>query len=289
MSELENKNTEAATAYQAGLAAADLENRTLVFDADDLDAKIPVAIVNPGQTLRPLTKVIEIWESRADQPRRRKGTAQFFDLASFLAYVERMKSSHSVAWANPSDFYVKAVFDYHPAGGDPKLAGWGHHTAEYTCPRSPEWQFWLEKEDEGDMSQDEFAQLIEDRFEEIQGGDGFPNSAQLLEVARDLRVYSKATFERKVDPVTGQFSMVAKEDHEQHSTPIPRAFRLGLRIFDGGELYGVEARVRFRLVGGRPTFAFQLHRRTELERDAFGGIVAKVREQLPVFIGQSDI
>ncbi len=288
MADLENKSGEVAASYIAGLQAADVENRTLVFDAEECAGKVPVALLNPGQQLTVLDEVIAMWHSQQPAPQRRKGISKLFDLESFLAYLERMKGPNSVVWANPKVFALQAQFDYHPAGPDHTQAAWGEHGADYTCPRSPEWTFWTQG-DGRDFSQDEFAQLVEDHFEEIRGGDGFPASTELLEMARDLRIHSKGTFERKVDPVTGQFAMVAKEEHETTSTKIHRAFRLGLRVFDGGDVYAVEARVRFRIHNGKPTFSYALYRRVEIERDAFNAVVTKVREKLPVFLGESDI
>jgi uncharacterized protein DUF2303 len=94
-----------------------------------------------------------------------------------------------------------------------------------------------------------------------------------LQIARSLHVMTKGEFRREVNVTTGDSTFVCKTDTDASSTRIPRAFMLGIPVFDGGVRYQVEARIRFALVGGaRPAFTIMLYRRTEIERLAFGEV-----------------
>ena len=50
-------------------------------------------------------------------------------------------------------------------------------------------------------------------------------------------------------------------------------------VFEGGVRYSVECRVRFAITEGVPAFSFTMHRRKEIERDAFNAVRLKVGEQ----------
>lgn len=157
------------------------------------------------------------------------------------------------------------------------------------CPRSRAWQTWTKLEDEL-LAPEAFADLIDEHLEDLTSGDGYPKPLDLVELGRDLRVHTKGTFEKKVDPRTGAFALVNRLDMEQSSTPVPRAFLLAIAVFDGGSLYKVEARLKLRVSEGKPGFAFTLHRRLEIERDAFGDVRKIVAEKcdLPIFAGSPE-
>lgn len=65
---------------------------------------------------------------------------------------------------------------------------------------------------------------------------------------------------------------------------------LKLAVFEEGEVYGVEARMRFRLEGGRPAFGFLLVEPERVQRDAFAAVRTAVIEQtgLPLFVGSPE-
>lgn len=110
---------------------------------------------------------------------------------------------------------------------------------------------------------------------------------EMLKVARELHIRTKGTFQREVNPTTGDFILVNKNETETGSTVIPRAFALAIPVFEGGERYQVEARVRFQLTGSGPMFSFTMHRRAEIERDAFDGVrqIIAVGTERPVLAG----
>jgi len=274
----DTRKTDTCAAVSAGLLAASIGQRTGVVECGG--DEVPIVLLNNTQSLAVPEKAIALLDARAPAPRRRKGTAKFDELESFCYHVNRFKSDHSVIFA--SGLRLDAVLDYHPPNG----AAWCQHRAVYGCPTSEPWQLWTGL-DQTAMSQDEFADLLEERLEDVISGEGYPDPAKLLETARNLRVHTKGTFSRRVHPTTGDFEHVCKEETESSSTPIPRAFLLALPVFVGGELYRVEARVRFQVRGGNASFGFKLHRRDEIVREAFGEVRERAAAacELPVFAG----
>lgn len=279
MSAIEDARTETAAAFAAGV----LNSEPKIVERDG----IPILLAHDDINMLVLDVALERADQRAERPRHTKGTSHHSELESFLAHVARFSiGNESVIWADSKSFSVTAIYDYHVAPGVP---GWCRYKAVYACPLSDEWKRWSSASG-SIMSQDNFADFVEEWLEDLTGpvkGEPGPKPAELLEMARDLRVHSKGRFERKVDPTTGQYAMVCKEEHSESSTKIPRAFYLALRVFEGGEKYRVEARIRFAMHEGNPRFSFMLHRATEIKKDAFAEIRDKITERtgLLLFIG----
>lgn len=278
-------------AIRAGMDAALAENR--IVDLGELAGDgIPLAVTPKGTQVQVLREAIELAERRAPAPRRRTGRAELAELESFIAHVNRFKSEGSVIFADLSALALEAVYNYHPGGPDATSAAWCDHRARYACPRSREWKAWCER-DERAMPQEEFGDFLEERLEDLtsQGEkDEFPTPIAVLEMARSLRVYTKGRFEKVMNPTTGEYSMVVKEEHDSASTKIYRAFLLAVPVFEGGDLYRVEVRVRFALREGRPLFSYRIHQRAQIEADAFKDARAAAAQMtdLPILAGSPE-
>lgn len=271
--------SEIKAAFQCGVDATTIENRTKIID------DIPVAVIGPKQRITVLDDVITLKENRAEKPRRRQGTATHRELASFIAHVNRFKSEHSTIWANIDRMRVTAVLNYHPADD----VAWCDHRSTYQCPRSEPWKVWSKKEGTW-FRQASFADWVEERFDDITSGtkeEGFPAPLDLLAMARNLQIFTQGTFKRKIDQTTGERELVCTQEHSENSTKIPQAFLLQLPVFEAGTVYRIEARIRFRLRDGVAEFSYRLHRRTEIERDAFGDVRDQIGKEtnLPLFAG----
>jgi len=267
-------------AVKAGAEAADIATRT--GKCQHGGDEVPVVLLADGQKLAVPTEALDLLEARAPAPRRRIGTARHDEIQSFCDHVNRFKSEHSAVFASAEHVRLDAVLDYHPADG----SAWCSHRSIYTCPLSDPWKAWTGGHGEA-MSQDDFAAFVDDHLDDLIAGDGYPAPAKVLEMARDLAVHTKGTFERRVHPTTGDFVHVCKQETSSESTQIPRAFLLALPVFVGGELFKVEAKIRFRVRGGNASFSYELHRHTEVLRAAFADVRAKVALacELPVFAG----
>lgn len=272
-------------AYQAGQAAMDAMKRSTVIDIEGSGAiACRVTTDDTGATRVEVADDIQrVIDERRVTPHRTKGTAQLTELATFVAHVNRFKIGESAVWADVSQFRLTAVYNENRSTGP----AWRDHRAEYTCPRSPAWTLWTGLDGKG-LTQDQFADHIEANLEHLTHEAGYPPPTEILQMARDLTVLSKGTFQRQVNPTTGAGILVCKTETETGSTVIPRAFLLAIPVFDGGTPYRVDARVRFVLANGSPVFSYTLHRRTEIERDAFGDVRSAVAVDtgLPVWAGR---
>lgn len=287
----DDNNTQAA--LDAGEKLAEITRRITESDHEGLN--LPIAIERDsdgGEKIVVLHDVIKTSDARASAPRRLVGMARFSELASFIAHVSRFKDEGSAVFADVDHCTVTAVYDYHHGADD---ARWCGHRAVYACPLSKPWQLWT-RNDGAKMPQDTFAQFIEDNLPDLASpvGNGedkdLPMPAEMLTMARNLVIRSKGEFSRSLNPVTGESSLVCKNENEATSTKIPRAFLLGIPVFEAGAMYRVEARMRMDMSSGRPLFSYSLYQPEVIKRDAFGEVRAKVIEQtsLPLFAGSPE-
>lgn len=281
-----------AAAVEAGKQATSVEERYFLHDATDHDT-IPVALVRLGETMRPLVELIALRDERAPAPRRRKGTATFTELPSFVAHVNRFKDASTVIFADIGTPRLTAVLDYSPGGAE--LPRWGQHRSVYTLPLSAKWVEWTEHDGEA-MTQEAFAEFIEAHADDIRTPSGdsgeadLPAASELLTMARNLVIRSRGEFSRSINPTTGEFALISKHENTAESTKIPRGFLLGIPVFEAGALYAVEARMRFTMSNGRPFFSYVLVSPDDKQRDAFGEVraLAEQRTGVPVLAGSPE-
>jgi uncharacterized protein YfdQ (DUF2303 family) len=287
----EQPNTNAEAAIDAGIGLAEIERRIAHVPVGDVD--VPIALVPNGMTLRPLKDVLDIADARAEKPRRLMGTATHQELDSFIAHAVRFKDEHSVVFADVASVKLTAVFDYHQAAGTPR---WGGHRSVYACPLSREWQVWTSN-NERTFTQEKFAQFLEDNQVDIGSPDAdsgekslFAAPAAMIEMARKLTLNLVGEFKREINPTTGESTLINKAEHGSGSTKIPVGFILGIPVFEAGEAYRLEARLRFSMPDGRPTFSYSLYQPDAVKRDAFGKVRADVAAgtKLPVFAGSPE-
>ncbi len=274
MSNSEKNQIEAA--LEAGNLAAQIALRVTNLTHPEIpEIEIPICLSAEGEALVFKDALAE-FDRRADGPRRRTGVQRFSEVDSLIDYVKRFANpAEAIVYANTADLSFVVVFDEHPPGNDVGDASWREHRASYACPRSPEWLAWSGF-DGAQMTQAKFADFIESRLEDIATAEGFPRASDVLTMARNLMIRTKGTFQREFNPTNGDSVLVNKTETDTGSTPIPRAFLLGIPVFEGGARYSVEARVRFGVSDGGAAFSFTMHRRKEIERDAFAEVRAKI-------------
>jgi uncharacterized protein YfdQ (DUF2303 family) len=268
-------DTDTAAAIEAGRKAADAKARTTWLEhPKDTAIRVPMALGADGDLEVQADALAELDKRFAGRPRA--GVTALTEVDSFIAYLQRWGTESTVVYANNASMSFEAVLDDHPPDGSTAAAR--AHRATYTCPRSNEWNTWAALDGKA-LTQQQFADFIESRLEDLVGGDGFPAPTSVLQVGRSLNILTKGEFRRDLNPTTGDSILVCKTETDAKSTQIPRAFLIAIPVFEGGERYQVEARVRFALLEARPTFSFTLHRRAEIERDAFGEVRDKVAKQ----------
>lgn len=277
--EINDETRDTAAAVQAGRESASAEERT--FHLEVLGQTIPIAV--NGTQVVVLHDAIKQAEQLGPAPLRRALGLNFTEVKSFNAYVSTYKHpKRTLIYADVTAKKLTAVFDDYELGAAEGLggAGWRQHRATYTCPLSPEWKLFCSTAGRA-LGQMEFGDFIEANMEYLTSADGFPAPGDVLLMARSLVINTKGTFTRKVDVTSGNGTLICETDHGPESTKIPRAFLLALRVFEGGEAYQVEARLRFTMKENVPSFTFTLHRVAEWEAKAFDD----VREQVETGTG----
>ena len=243
-------------------------------------------------------------DRRKERPLRVEGTSTLQELDSFVALANRFKRPSSAVFADIDATKLTAIFDYHDPTGEKdgaEIARWGKHRAVYTAPRSRQWQAWVALEGKP-LTQDQFAAHLEANLDDLtlppearaKSEDGVAREygapARVLDMARRLQIFQKGEFSRAVDPVNGNMQLVVRQENEPQSTKIYGGFWLGIPVFEAGAPYAVEARIQFRMIEARPTFAYALHQKDEVLRHAFGEVRARVVKDtgLPLFAGRPE-
>lgn len=272
-----DNDNETQAAIDAGKAIATIEDRIAWF-GDQNGPGVPVAVQDDG-VVQLHGDVLKAIEERRAHPLRKRGTLTLTEVSSFVEAVNRWKRDTTVIYADTERFRLEAVIDEHPPR-DPQWAqdaDWRQDRVIYTCPRSPEWLAWTAV-DGVEMPQAKLGDFLESRLEDLIAADGMPKPLEVLSVARKLTIRTRGEFTREIDPTTGNHVLVNKVESTSDSTSIPRAFALAIPVFEGGERYQMEARVRLR-VEGAALFTLVLHRRKEIERDAFLAVRRAVADE----------
>ena len=273
MSNDPSNNTQSA--IDAGRAIAAVADRIAWFGDGD-GPQVPIAV--QGGQVQLHGDVLKAIEERRERPLRKRGTLTLTEVGSFVEAVNRWSSESTVIYADAERFRLEAVLDEHPAGASHAVGpDWRQDRIVYACPRSPEWMAWTAV-DGVEMPQAKIGDFLESRLEDLVAADGLAKPLEMLAVARKLTIRTRGEFTREMDPTTGNHILVNKVESTSDSTPIPRAFALAIPVFEGGERYQIEARVRLR-VEGAALFTLVLHRRKEIERDAFSAVRRGVADE----------
>lgn len=146
------------------------------------------------------------------QPDRPRGFANLGDPASFIAYVQRHRTTgtHLCGAFTATSGRFDALLDYHP--GHDTLASnaqWSEHFAAVTLAATPEWVRWLGKSGT-ELDQKTFAEFLEDNAPDItvpatpETGAKFPSQQDLLSLALTLQVKTDVQFGSQVRLQNGE-------------------------------------------------------------------------------------
>lgn len=279
-------NPDTITALRQGV---DVTVRCCAIEIED-GTKLPVALVEDSEGSRVvlMEDVLEEEERRRLGPRRREGIVKLGSLDSLAAYVDRFRLDTTVAFAPRNPPGVTVVFDYHePTDGAP---GWCGDRAHYDCPLSRQWNLWTAAEGRP-FTQVQFGELLDQNQRDLRGDDqqGLASAARMIEVAMNLVVHSGSKYERKINPTTGEGTLISSTEHDTNSTKIPRAFGLWIPVFEGSDAhYLVECALRFSMIDGKvPQFAFVMLNKADVYDQALTGVRHHVAEacRVPVFEG----
>lgn len=249
---------------------------------------VPVIVAPAGATVHSM-------EAHLRFPARPRGTMAARDQRSFTQYVlsrlERRDDTPIVGdkprvygTLSPKPGFT-AVFNDH----DGEHAGWRDDRATFDCPLSREWVTWTGASGK-QMTQEQFAQFIEDNLPDV----AEPPAADMLEISRTLEAKKKVNFASGIRLSNGQNQLTYEEQIEGTAAKgrivVPEQFALGIAVFEGGDRYRVDARLRYRIAdGGKMTMWFDLLRPHKVLEDALAFVWKSIEAELGVQIINGEI
>lgn len=130
------------------------------------------------------------------------------------------------------------------------------------------------------MSQEQFAHFIEQNLVDIVE----PNSAEMLEISRELVAKKSANFSSSIRLSNGEHQFSYDEEikgtTKSGNLSIPETFKIGIPVFLNGEAYSIEARLRYRINKEHQLeMWYELIRPHDIYEDAFNTIFANIEKQ----------
>jgi uncharacterized protein YfdQ (DUF2303 family) len=236
----------------------------------------PFILVPEGYQLRDL-------ENMLMAPMRKQGTVTMQDPASFIDYVNTHKTGAARIYGTVEPSAFIAVLNDH----DNKLPGWKDYRANYTCPKSKEWNIWTGS-DKKAMGQVAFSEFIENNLVDIvvpADEPKAPSGADMLQIATTFRAQKKVAFQSGTLLSNGQVQFQYVEDINGQAGPkgqinVPEKFFVGIPVFENGDPYKIEAKLRWRLQdGGALSMWYELVRPHKTQEAAFMDVWNLIGEQ----------
>ncbi|MCL2777745.1 MAG: YfdQ family protein [Polyangiaceae bacterium] len=274
---------------------------------------LPLSAVGPSaivlsEGLR-IESMKEFFDEYLAKPERRKGTANFDDLDSFIAHAKRFADTGSAIFADRGLLRtprLTSVIDYHWAGHekdtDPRFGG---HRGIYSFPLSTEWTAWKEADGKA-LDQAAFASFLEDRLLDVVGDPSNASSSakafadalnvtfapawRLLELSRGLSVRVGSSVRNAQNLQTGEVQVNFVTEHQDETggpLKVPSAFIVAIPVFRQGDKYEIPARLRYRIKDGKISWFYELHGVDKVFDHAFREACTKAQTEtnLPLFFG----
>jgi uncharacterized protein YfdQ (DUF2303 family) len=233
-----------------------------IGDVKDLTDKLKAIVLPSGAKLEQID--LQAFENKyAMVPRRATGVRELATAASFIAYVNAFKAVPATTiYASKERVRFDAVLN---GNADARTPGHGDFSAIYNCPLSVEWKRWNARsqhnvEQKKGMTQAEFMVFLEDNLLDITA----PDSAALLMSVRSFEAHSEAKFKNAVNLDNGsvefRFTETINEVAQDGKLSLPTMFEITIPVFDGGERYSLDARLRYRISGGGLVLWYELVR-----------------------------
>lgn len=248
------------------------------------EATFPAVVVPDGHKVVFLEQAV--YNEHCQAPERKAGNVQVQQVASLLEYWSLYSDEDSRAFADPATASVLAILDYHHSSAE-RTARWGKHRVTLTLTKTDEWKIW-KSQDGKPQTQGDFADFLEDNAPDIIE----PNAATFVEAARDLRAKSEVSFQSAQVAKDGSINFAYQEETKgsfgKANMEIPERFTIAVPVYDGMDKVRIQARLRYRINGGKLTMWYSLHRADYHEREAFRLVVNQIEEKTGqhVFIGK---
>ena len=242
-------------------------------------------------------------------PAQIKGTSTHTTVESFTDHIKTFNNVDSVFFASRSDLTLRAIYDYHAKEQPNNL----QHRAVFAPKKSRQLNTWINS-NKSPFNQAAFANFIEDNVLDVcdpptasqrREGDEthiqvaktlntvVASPSKLLELARCIAIHESSTAKNFVKTDSNEVMLeytTAHQDANGNRLSVPGLFLIGVPIFEGGDLYRILVRLRYRLNEGKVTWWYELHQYENSIDDAFEEIVSAVRTEtgLTLYHGSSE-
>lgn len=211
-----------------------------------------------------------------DRPARKAGAVSIVDADSFTRYVTRHGLPGTTLYADRTSGRVVAVLNADTADAP----GWSDHSATLQLRHTPEWQRWSEVNGKW-LTQEAFAEFVEESTPDFRT----PSAAAMLEIAQTFEAKTSVDFQSGSRLDNGERQLVYKETvgakaGHNGSLEVPSLLVIGLRPYEGGTGYNVEARLRYRITNGSLALMVKIDRIKDLIETAFADTVATLTDSL---------
>lgn len=232
-------------------------------------------------------------EALLPKPRRKKAVVSLIDTDSFIGYVKRHGSlTACTIWAdvNYAEGMAKLLAIINDHGEKEDAQAWRDHVARYTPQFSPEYLLWRSKNGEV-MSQVEFAEFLDNNQMDIASPQGFPSSAEMLQMAINFEAKQDYRFKSSVRLQNGGTDMTFVQDDDKGTIERMKVFdkfAIGIPVYFGGDAYQINARLRYRHREGKVVFWYELVRPDLTMKAATDTIIEKIKSECgqPFFFGK---
>ena len=216
---------------------------------------------------------IEEIEHLLPAPVRKTAKITLNDAASFIDYTKKHGSLDNCTIYANTDFETQRAGLFaiiNDNGSEIDASSWRDHTATYAPVKTVEWKLWHASNGKA-MGQEEVATFLENNLGDIATVEGMPTGTDMLKMATDFEATADKKFKSKTNIQSGGVSLVFVDQDDAATEQAMRLFErfsLGLRVFLNGTPYRLDARLKYRLNGGKLSFWYELIRPDRVFEDA---------------------
>lgn len=244
-----------------------------------------VAFVIPEDAKLETVNLHERLDRYAAAPTRATGTHSAATVKSFIDIAARHKDTlATTVWVHPVTGDIVAVLNDH---GDAQAPGWGDHRVHLKLTATEEWKRWTALDGQF-LDQQKFAEHIQDGLTEI----AEPPAADLLEVVQTMQGSSNASWANGVNLVNGAVTMQYVENVDamagrEGKLTVPTDFSLVMAPFIGEDSVQIDAKLRWRMHGGKLSIGYKLDNPGRVVREVLERIAVRLDEHFDnVYLGQ---
>lgn len=280
---------------------ANIKTEVITVGKTDEGEDINVVAHSVGDSGVRLTAVKEFIDIYRKKPAVISGSSVHTDIVSFADHINRFKAVNSVIFADTQGLSLRAIYDYHVQYG---VAENLRHQAKFAPKQSRQLGVWRLK-NATPMNQAAFADFIENNILDLcdapaEGaaiaeklGTKVASPSKLLELARGLSIHEASTVKSHVNTTTGEVTLeyiTAHSDSTGKKLCLPGMFCIGIPVFEGGDLYRVMVRLRYRIADGKATWWYELYQLEQCIEDAFNEIIdeALAKTCLQIYRGTAE-